>query len=50
MRRSLLSSLRAHLGQLVTVALVAAAAGLLASILPARRAARVAPAAALADE
>ena len=37
-------------GQLVTVAVVAAAAGLLASILPARRAARVAPAAALADE
>jgi putative ABC transport system permease protein len=36
--------------QLVTVALVAAAAGLLASILPARRAARVAPATALADE
>jgi putative ABC transport system permease protein len=37
-------------GQLVTVALVAAVAGLLASILPARRAARVAPATALADE
>jgi putative ABC transport system permease protein len=37
-------------GQLVTVAAVAAVAGLLASILPARRAARVAPAAALADE
>ena len=37
-------------GQLAAVAVVAAAAGLLASILPARRAARVAPAAALADE
>lgn len=37
-------------GQLVVIALVATAAGLLASLLPARRAARVAPAAALADE
>jgi putative ABC transport system permease protein len=49
-RRSLLSSLRAHLGRLVAACLATAAAGLLASILPARRAARVAPAAALADE
>ena len=38
------------LGQLLVVALVAAAAGLLASLLPARRAARVAPAAALAED
>lgn len=36
--------------QLVTIALVAAAAGLLASLLPARRAARVSPAAALAAD
>jgi putative ABC transport system permease protein len=36
--------------QLLIVVLVAAAAGLLASVLPARRAARVTPAAALADE
>jgi putative ABC transport system permease protein len=35
---------------LVTIALVAAVAGLLASVLPARRAARVAPAGALASE
>lgn len=37
-------------GLLVTIALVAAAAGLLASVLPARRAAKVAPAGALATE
>ena len=37
-------------GLLVTIALVTAAAGLLASVLPARRAARVAPAGALATE
>ncbi|MGH3371446.1 MAG: FtsX-like permease family protein, partial [Nocardioidaceae bacterium] len=37
-------------GLLATIALVAAAAGLLASILPARRAAKVAPAGALATE
>jgi putative ABC transport system permease protein len=37
-------------GLLVTIALVAAVAGLLASILPARRAAKVAPAGALATE
>ena len=37
-------------GQLLVIALVAAAAGLLASLLPARRAARVTPAAALADD
>lgn len=37
-------------GLLVTIALVAAAAGLLASVLPARRAAKVAPASALATE
>jgi putative ABC transport system permease protein len=37
-------------GMLVTIALVAAVAGLLASVLPARRAAKVAPAGALATE
>lgn len=37
-------------GLLVTIALVAAVAGLLASVLPARRAAKVAPAGALATE
>ena len=37
-------------GMLVTIALVAAVAGLLASVLPARRAAKVAPAGALASE
>ncbi|TWD79012.1 putative ABC transport system permease protein [Kribbella amoyensis] len=37
-------------GLLVTIALVAAVAGLLASVLPARRAAKVAPAGALASE
>jgi putative ABC transport system permease protein len=37
-------------GTLVTIALVAAVAGLLASVLPARRAAKVAPAGALATE
>jgi putative ABC transport system permease protein len=37
-------------GLLVSIALVAAAAGLLASVLPARRAAKVAPAGALATE
>lgn len=40
----------APVGLLVTIALVAAAAGMLASVLPARRAAKVAPAAALATE
>jgi putative ABC transport system permease protein len=35
---------------LLTIALVAAVAGLLASVLPARRAAKVAPAGALATE
>jgi putative ABC transport system permease protein len=35
---------------LITIALVAAVAGLVASILPARRAAKVAPAGALATE
>ncbi|MFC0627789.1 ABC transporter permease [Kribbella deserti] len=40
----------APVGLLVTIALVAAAAGLLASVLPARRAAKVAPAGALATE
>jgi putative ABC transport system permease protein len=37
-------------GMLATIALVAAVAGLLASVLPARRAAKVAPAGALASE